>query len=123
MSDACDSATKVPQRQGAGEGAPPGEHERAPPPGGRDDPQDGLDGQRGDAGDREQQPDLGVGQRQLVADQRPGGLAGAEDELVEQLDRQQRRHGAAERPPDQQSGGRTSSHADKSRNALHRYTP
>jgi hypothetical protein len=68
--------------------------------------QDRLDGVQDDARNGEQQADLRVRQRQFVADQRPGGVAAAEDELVEKLDRQQRRHDAAERPPDQESPGR-----------------
>jgi len=133
MSDACESDTNAPggrvehserdqqhprrlgprrERQCAREGASPREHEHSPTPRHRDDTQNRLDGERDDARDRQQQPDLRVRQRQLVADQRPGGLAGAEDELVEQLDRQQRRHDAAERPPDQESPGRMSSHAN-----------
>jgi hypothetical protein len=45
--------------------------------------EDRLESQRDDTRDREQQADLGIGQPELVADQRPGGLARAEDELVE----------------------------------------
>src|SRR5690606_19780685 len=43
------------------------------------------------ARDAEQQPDLGVGQREIAADVRPRGLARAEDQLIQKLDQQERR--------------------------------
>src|SRR5262249_37619944 len=45
---------------------------------------------------REDETDLGVRQREIVADQRQGRRARAADELVEQLDREEKRNGAAE---------------------------
>ena len=44
-----------------------------------------------EAGHGEDEPDLGVAQAEVVPDRRPRGRAGAADELVEQLDREQRR--------------------------------
>jgi len=65
-----------------------------------------ADDERDEVRDGQQQPDLRVRQREVVADQRPRGFARAEDELVEQLDREQRRNDAAERSTDQVLPGR-----------------
>jgi len=71
------------ERQRSRECKPAAEYERAPPPRDRHESEHRLDDSRGEAGEREQQPDLGVREREVVADQRPRGLAGTEDELVE----------------------------------------
>jgi len=75
-------------------------------PGDRDDAENGLDRERDEARDGEEEPDLGVREREVVANRRPRGLAGAEDQLVQELDRQQRRDDAAEGSTDQQLPGR-----------------
>ena len=89
------------------DGAPTSTRARAPGHG--EDAEHRLDDGRDDRGDGEQEPDLGVRQRQVVADQRPRGLAGTEDELVEELDGEQRHDDAAERPTDQELPGRVHS--------------
>lgn len=48
-----------------------------------------------DPGDREHQPDLGVAQPKVSANQGPGGRADSADELVQELDREQDRDGCA----------------------------
>lgn len=57
----------------------------------REEPQERLDERARDPGDREQEPDLQVRERELLAYQRPGGLADTEDQLVQELDREEYR--------------------------------
>ena len=65
------------------------QHERPAPPAVGEEEDRRLDGD-GDGGRyREQQADLAVREAEVVADRRPRGLARTEDELVDELDREQ----------------------------------
>jgi hypothetical protein len=94
----------------AGEAAAAYEDEQPPSPRDRDDAEHRLDDDRDEARNGKEKPYLRVRQRQVVADERPRRLARTEDELVEQLDRQQRRDDAAERSASQQLPGRMRAH-------------
>jgi hypothetical protein len=52
-----------------------------------EDAEDGLENRAGEERNAEQNPDLGVREREFLANQRPRGIAGAPGELVQQLDR------------------------------------
>jgi hypothetical protein len=58
-------------------------------PGVARDTNDRVDEVADQRGRRQQQPDLGVREIEVGADQRPGGREETEDELVEELDREQ----------------------------------
>jgi len=73
------------------EGEPADHHEEPPPRGVADDADHRVERASDEAGDREHEPDLGIAQAEVAPDRRPRGRAGAADELVEQLDREQRR--------------------------------
>jgi CBS domain-containing protein len=77
------------------------EEERTPPSRVRDRPERELDDRSDGIRNRQEDSDRGVAQAEVVPDQRPGSLTGAEDELVEQLDGKQRdneERSAAEAP-------------------------
>ena len=57
-----------------------------------------------EAGDGEGKPDLGVGQAEVVTDERPGCTEGAVDELVEELDREQQDSDAGNSAPAEDAG-------------------
>jgi hypothetical protein len=52
-----------------------------------EDAEDGLENGAREERNAEQNSDLAVGERELVADQRPCGIADAPGELVQELDR------------------------------------
>jgi hypothetical protein len=66
-------------------------HEEPPSRGVADDADQRVERAPDESGDRENEPDLGIAQAEVVPDRRPRSRTGAADELVEQLDREQRR--------------------------------
>jgi hypothetical protein len=85
------------QREAEQEPAAGDEHAAAPDV--AEDPDRGLDEGARELRQRQQQADLRVGEAEVVADQRQGRFARAEDELVEELDGQQDGDGAGGSAP------------------------
>ena len=65
------------------------EYDPPPPAPVAEEPEWRLDEQSDQPGDRQRDPDLRIAQVEVVPDRRPRGLTRAEDELVEELDREQ----------------------------------
>ena len=74
-----------------GEREPAHDHDQSPARGVADDTDQRVERAPDEPRDREDEPDLGIAQAEVVPNRRPRGRAGAADELVEQLDREQRR--------------------------------
>jgi len=91
-----DEAGKQPReaRGGGGDGEPgdegsaAGEDEEPAAAGVGEQPERGLEGRREQAREGKEQADFGVVEGEVAANERPGGLADAEDELIQDLDQE-----------------------------------
>ena len=74
----------------------PEENEELPPRGVAEEGDRQLDDVGDQVGESEEDADFDVGEGEIIADLRPGGLAGTEGELIEKLDEEEERDQAAQ---------------------------
>lgn len=108
------------ERDGECERDSPNEDHESSSPGVAEYADEWIDDAADEARDGEGKPNLGVGQAEVVTNERPGRTERAVDELVEELDREQQADDAGKSAPAKGAGLTRRSSAVHGRKCMHR---